>query len=800
MSILSTQRWKAALIAGSGFFAAALQALTLSPVNMSQHFVEPGKEVSFAFTAKDAEGAEELSCEILNYRGAKSGALILKVGTDGTFTGNYSFPEGYFVLSVSSAKQQFGFVALPDFKEQKDYFWGANVVQRLHSKLPYVDLPELFRIMERTGVKSFRKWHSWELEERKPGKWSSREEAGYDFVRKSSLSGLWYCNRYPKFLLYPDRPGQRRPAMPESIIRTAHSLAGQLARRRDVLDIYQLRNEPDGQPEPSSVYSSDFILKSSMARRIAPDLLISSCGFMYPPDKWEFVLRDMIENGLLETVDYVAFHNYAAPDTVWKQIREWRNLFGEYGKAGFPLLITECGKAWPRGYTPTLADGVYYGPFGNKRPPLADDLVSAHFITAKAVLAKAAGIERFYVFVFAPHPENTSNYGLLDYYNTPIGAMGAYMYAARVLSGLKYVGDVKESPRGLERIAVFSDGTRHVAVLLAKDAAARKVRTPGLDVSEYRSMDGSAADAETAVTGIAYRILNTLPELNTETEGMKLQALSSEYKRSRPAARDVIIKFEGQNLPSVWQSYMKYPSKLVFRIANISETEKIFEPELLLPEGIVCKKSPGNRFVLKPDSEILIAYETEVTGKLKSSEFCVTLRDKTETAHSLKLRFTSSVPGSIVRFPDDAARWIPHCEGGSGFIRISNDETEKAVRFSIDSSALGRPLKWVEPGLKLVPGETLVDAKYIIFEVKVRPSSPQDRKLVSYAGAAIASTELKKHLFEAYRPLPTEEWSRKVVPVNRSVKDLSNFDLIRIGLGPVTEKYDYWIRNVQVQY
>ena len=216
MSILSTQRWKAALIAGSGFFAAALQALTLSPVNMSQHFVEPGKEVSFAFTAKDADGTEELSCEILNYRGAKSGALILKVGTDGTFTGNYSFPEGYFVLSVSSAKQQFGFVALPDFKEQKDYFWGANVVQRLHSKLPYVDLPELFRIMERTGVKSFRKWHSWELEERKPGKWSSREEAGYDFVRKSSLSGLWYCNRYPKFLLYPDRPGQRRPAMPES--------------------------------------------------------------------------------------------------------------------------------------------------------------------------------------------------------------------------------------------------------------------------------------------------------------------------------------------------------------------------------------------------------------------------------------------------------------------------------------------------------------------------------------------------------------------------------------------------------
>ena len=313
-------------------------------------------------------------------------------------------------------------------------------------------------------------------------------------------------------------------------------------------------------------------------------------------------------------------------------------------------------------------------------------------------------------------------------------------------------------------------------------------------------MDGSAADAETPVTGIAYRILRTLPELNTDTEGMKLLALAAEYRKSRPAARDVIIKFEGQNLPSVWQSYMKYPSKLVFRIANISSVEKILEPELLLPEGIICKKSPGSRFVLKPDSEILIEYETEVTGKLKSSEFCVTLRDKTETAHSLKLRFTSSVPGSIVRFPDDAARWIPHCEGGSGFIRISNDETEKAVCFSIDSSALGRPLKWVEPGLKLVPGETLVDAKYIIFEVKVKPSSPQNRKLVSYAGAAIASTELKKHLFEAYRPLPTEEWSRKVVPVNRSVKDLSNFDLIRIGLGPVTEKYDYWIRNVQVQY
>ena len=195
MSILIIQRWKSTLILGSGLIAAALQALTLSPVNMSQHFIEPDKEVSFSFSAKDASGVKELSCDILNYRGVKSGSLTLKAGTDSRFTGTYRFPSGYYILSVPSAKQQFGFVSLPDFKKQKDYFWGANVVQRLHTKLPYIDLPELFRIMERTGIKSFRKWHSWEQEELKPGKWNSREEIGYDFVKNSTLSGLWYCNR-----------------------------------------------------------------------------------------------------------------------------------------------------------------------------------------------------------------------------------------------------------------------------------------------------------------------------------------------------------------------------------------------------------------------------------------------------------------------------------------------------------------------------------------------------------------------------------------------------------------------------
>lgn len=801
MSILIIQRWKSTLILGSGLIAAALQALTLSPVNMSQHFIEPDKEVSFSFSAKDASGVKELSCDILNYRGVKSGSLTLKAGTDSRFTGTYRFPSGYYILSVPSAKQQFGFVSLPDFKKQKDYFWGANVVQRLHTKLPYIDLPELFRIMERTGIKSFRKWHSWEQEELKPGKWNSREEIGYDFVKNSTLSGLWYCNRYPKFLQYPPVPGKNKVSiLSESLLRTSKSLAGQIQRRRDVLDIYQLHNEPEAQHEPSSAFAPDFILKSSMARRLAPELLIASCGFMYPPDKRGLALQDMIENGLLETVDYVSFHNYASPDTVWKQIREWRNLFAQYGKAGFPLLITECGKEWPRGYTPTFADGIYYGPFGNRRPPLVDDLISSYFIVAKAALAKAAGVERLYVFVFAPHPENTSNFGLLDYYNTPICAMGSYMYASRILSGLDYVGDAQGVLDELERIMVFSDGTYHVAVLLAKDEKPLVVRTPGLDIAEYRSMDGSAADADTPITGIGYRILKTLPDLNVETEGMKLQKLAAEYKKIRPLARDVIVKFEGKDLSSDWLNYMEFPARLVFRVTNIAKEERTFEPKLILPEGIQCRKSPGEKFVLKSESEILITYDIAMTEKLKSSEFSVALKDKTGTAHSLKIRFISSASGSIIKFPDDVSRWVPYCDGGSKYMQISYDEKEKAVHFSLDSTSLGRPLKWVEPGLKLKPSETLMNAKYIIFEVKVKPAVPLKQKLVTYAGVAIASTELKKHQFEPYRPLPTEEWSRKVVPVNRSIQDLSSYDLIRIGLGPVTEKFDYWIRNFQIQY
>ena len=69
MSILSTRRWKAALIAGSGFFAAALQALTYDLIRRERER-EDGALVNIERAMSDALWglSPDLSSELCRHR------------------------------------------------------------------------------------------------------------------------------------------------------------------------------------------------------------------------------------------------------------------------------------------------------------------------------------------------------------------------------------------------------------------------------------------------------------------------------------------------------------------------------------------------------------------------------------------------------------------------------------------------------------------------------------------------------------------------------------------------------------
>jgi hypothetical protein len=198
-------------------------------------------------------------------------------------------------------------------------------------------------------------------------------------------------------------------------------------------------------------------------------------------------------NGLLDHLDAVSFHNYRPASSIQGLVAAHRAWLKEAGKEAMPLWITESGRPWKR---------------GPSRPPLAEDAASAVDITMQTVEARACGAARHFPFVYPYYEENQNNFGMMGKEGTPLRAMAAYARCVSVLSGARYIGDLRVDDPAVKRARVFEANGRAIAVLYTGQPKPGATVKAAIPAEHVEGIDGrvlkAAGDDIPGPDGLAY--------------------------------------------------------------------------------------------------------------------------------------------------------------------------------------------------------------------------------------------------------------------------------------------------------
>ena len=761
----------------------------LTVVDRSGHYPTPGVPVKLSFKpVGNAKLPPVLPVRLLDFDGRPYADGELKRDpANGNYSGTFTFPQGFTEFVVPQAFARFGIAALPDNSADADPFWG---IQTGATRDGFY-----YRVLNRWGIKFIRRNHPIN-DETAPGVWSRKREGGSDYLLQSGQRLLSYGNQAQK--IYP----LTSAGMPRSFLPLRKSMAGMFQSRGKYTAAYQLLNELDSRPRPAGEYIPYYAALSYLMTGIAPEHELIGFGFALNPDPSRIddaVVDNYLKNDFLQYIDKFAFHNYSPIYFLLPEIRHLRNLMAKYDKGNIPMWITECGMAWRNGLKVVKK---FHGASNTiPRAPIDEDRRSAWQILGKTCLAKAAGIEKFFLFILHFFPEATYNYGVIDKYGTPHRSFCAYGFSANILRNLSYRGDLRTSSKGFSHIPVFSDGKRHVAVVIAAAQTPRRFTSP-VKVTKAFTMDGRpltpAKDGSFAVSGITYLVLPELCELDRNTAAMALATLAKGYKKRPKKAFPVTVRYLPEpQLTYSNRNYIGCPAEVKFLAANLSGSTKTIRPELLLPAGAVIRKAPAAEIVLPPESEKEFSYQLDLSSAKVPASFELTLRDRAGAANPLTLSFIApeKCRTSTTDF-SDPARWTVY-SGNKKAVTIDRVQEKNTIRFSGNFSSKERHFlcpRFVfnntEEGLKGSVG--------ISFEIRADLHGGSKyfeviRIINNYhPTAGYSSLNFKKNL-------PTLDKWMKVTLLWPGPFDLQCRDLSFMFI-PAANRVDIYLRNIQILY
>ena len=326
-----------------------------------------------------------------------------------------------------------------------------------------------------------------------------------------------------------------------------------------------------------------------------------------------------VRNGLLEDSDVVSYHTYADTDKLELELGALRTVELELApeRAGIPLWLTECGKAWPRGtYRATQPDDVY----------------SAVEIVGKAVEMRALGLARYFAFEYKYYDEGHVNFGMMDAKNTPMRSMGAYAHLVRVLSHREYVGDLKGT--NALRSRAFSDGTNIVVALYSgvKENRRNYFTLPaGLKVLRAAGIDGRPLKVKNnrlkASDGIAFLYLPMTEQnfIDSDTTAMRFYRLARDYKPLPRVAKPLILQpstdleqFEVDRYGFMTNDFKPVEFKAV--VNNFGKEALLFDPSVRVDHGIRVSQAPA-AVTVPPGGRAEVAFEVEFNPNVHPDRF-----------------------------------------------------------------------------------------------------------------------------------------------------------------------------------
>ncbi|WP_201314153.1 hypothetical protein [Dyella sp. EPa41] len=353
--------------------------------------------------------------------------------------------RGYHEVRFPELNSVFGVIALDRTNERVSDFFG------LDTAFSYLERSADYRAqfvgqLSRLGIGTVRDRITWnELNPATEG-WSGHGQHQFDELRHLyAKAGIKVVDVLQGL---PENPVGYFPSS-ESSVATVSQIAAHWGK---VWSGVEVANEPDHNrtydklsSEEKRVYEQQYASYASFAskdiKKVAPSVPIVGGAFAFAlaGDKLDSSgFADGVAGvGLLRFVDAISFHTYVKAKTLQRDIDSFRRWLHRSGAPDMPLWITEAGWSWKR---------------GPERPPLDQDQASALQIAAKAVVAYAMGVKRYYPFVYPYYEEKEKNFGMTGKERTPLRSLAAYEQVAKALSGaraLTSIGDLAGGGSGV---------------------------------------------------------------------------------------------------------------------------------------------------------------------------------------------------------------------------------------------------------------------------------------------------------------------------------------------------------------
>jgi len=725
---------------------------------------------------------QDLQCQIRDYSGHLITVAKMQRSSDSKkYQLHVQLPSGYYEIDVIDLKQRIGLISLTPYQRNIDDFYG---LETLIARKDSVRIKAILALLTRSGIRHIREFHSWKWEERREGEWSENTEKIYKLAFLAGIKVTFFLIEPPDWI----KTAAPRQRFATELLKLDGTIKAILLRRGFAMDGLQIDNEPEGNNPGDAVMASILAASWFMTEHHAGIPLVGP-GFAGWNNNSELI-RPYLENGYLDNIDIFAFHTYKSPETAVDDIAFYRELMSNHPKSGLPIWITESGKPWPRGSNSDMV--------GKTRPYFLEDLASARDITMKGVEFKAAGAARYYPFSYQFFTENDNNFGMRDYYESPLRSLAGYFYSITALGGKQYIGDLKTNPENVKISRIFSDGNDNVAVLYTGNLRAHTIDLAKVPVKAVTGIDGrmipiSAEKKITIFGGMCYVWLaevNMQDLLNSNTSAMKYlkQAKSYQFIPRRP--NPVIYRYQNWRRDQKDRYfYFGSPEKLAFTIFNFSNRVETTLPSVILPAGGIAENLP-KPISLAPRS----AVETELsldTDKCEIPEQAVRLIDKLQVASPLYLPFIDIDRLKVASF--NLNDWRKWSKNSNGTMTISYDEQSKAICFRVTFGIYGG---WIFPCYVLqLPQENLGRVMAVSFDIRANKTDGTPASLNCPGVMLRLRDNTTKLAF--IRPTPTEKWSRCVVflPPEMQAKDALEF---RIGMVCYSQTLEYMVRNIKL--
>ncbi|MBS1370313.1 MAG: hypothetical protein HPZ91_10200 [Lentisphaeria bacterium] len=750
----------------------------------------PGEKRVYRFTSDLLPDGEACGWTLTGLGGEESGIAGESAIREGKLAVELALPSGFYELRFPKLGQVFGISVLPPHTGAADSFFAIEGLMEGRSPGVY---ESCLALLVRHGILHNREWTNFAALNREENSYDDRNDR---FYRAAGARGVKSIFAFRDFPGWTDRimVGSRSVA-PGKLVGVDSSIARMLDSRKAGLEGFHILNEYDLIDIPAEANLPSVKLAAWAAR--GREITLAGAAFCKGSTP---SMRESIAGGMLDFIDVFCFHTYGEPEAMVPLVQAYRDDMKTHPKGQMPIWITESGKPWKRGLTRAVAT-AHGGPLNNLRPQVEEDLHSALWIVMKAVEAKACGIARYYPFVMQFFQENDNNFGMLDYYGTPLRSMHAYAFASNLLSGLEYRGDLKRNPDGLLPTRVFSDGSRAVAVFYAgKDVSGRRTvsldglpegRGYGIDGAELGT-DGGALSFRGGMAYWSFPADGLAPGMLTaETRPMKLLEAAKGYRPAERRHTPLIYRCDFRRSKAGLSSsgyHLPADGKLHFTVSNLSDRPVITRPRLTAPGDVGVTLPPPESLEIPPRSEAEFTVGVSFSGRPRNT---IRIGDAQNelSATAVSLVDLSRLSPETRDFADPA-RWH-HNSSGKQTARFN--EEQRAIEVHTDFREQKSGDHWSFPEFRFKPEEKKKRLLAVSFDLRCDSRTGEKRPLFPLLMLARNGEP-----YESYRiSAPQHEWKHYMIAVAES--DVP-YDLLRIGMGTINQDLVFLFRDVKLWF